>query len=404
MTDLSTTEKRAKLSSRPAPYFHKISPGRHLGFRKLVEGGTWIAREHPSGGQRKHHNIGSEADYDFHAALTKAVDWFQRETDSDDIVPESKLTLRLVCSQYLTYRYDETEFEGFTSTKSLFNCYLFPSSIANKLVVNLKTADYQAWLKRTGDKILKRHKDPDPKEAKRKSYYTTNQTWHWLESALNRAAKINKSLPREEWKAVEPLKGGKSKSRPVFLSPDECQRLVNTTDGPLRDLILGGIFTGARLGELKAMKVQDLDLNDGIWSPSHSKTEKGHADRFLDQQAIDLLKRLTAGKAPDALVFTPDGESWRSRHWRPFNEAANRAKLPKGTCFYSLRHSYISQQVKVGVSPLFIAENCGTSVKEIEATYAKFKPDQKRELLAQGAIKLDVPESNVAAFRVASTR
>ena len=113
---------------------------------------------------------------------------------------------------------------------------------------------------------------------------------------------------------------------------------------------------------------------------------------------MDLLKRLCAGKEPEDLVFTPDSESWRSRHWRPFNEAVKRAKLPKGTCFYSLRHSYISKLVAAGVSPLFIAENCGTSVKEIEATYAKFKPDQKRELLAQGAIKLEIPPTNVVAI------
>ena len=148
-----------------------------------------------------------------------------------------------MCSQYLTYRHDETEFEGFTSTKSLFNCYLFPSSIAGKLVINLKTADYQAWLKRTGDKIHKKHKDPDPKERKRKAYYTANMTWHWIESALNRAVKTNKKLPTEEWKAVEPLKGGKSKSRPVFLDEGQCQRLVNAMGpGPLQDLTSGGIF------------------------------------------------------------------------------------------------------------------------------------------------------------------
>ena len=390
MTDLSTSEKRARLKSRAGPYFQKISPGRYLGFRKLADGGTWVARSHPSGGERVHHPIGPEEDHSYEDAMQAALAWFTRDTDAP--ASTSKLTLKQACSEYLTYRFDHTEYEGYMSTRSLFLCHLFKHRIANKQVAKLATADYQAWLEQTGEKILAAHREPDPKERKRKAYYTANMTWHWIEAALNRAKKTTKSLPEAEWKAVEPLKGGKSKSRPVFLSEDECQRLVNVTSGPLRDLILGGILTGARLGELKAMRVQDLDLSEGIWTPCHSKTENGLRDRFLDDQTITLLKRLTVGKAPDVLVFTPDGEPWRSRHWRPFNEAVQRAKLPKGTCFYSLRHSYISKQVAAGVQPLFIAENCGTSVKEIEATYAKFKPDQKRELLAKGAMRIEVDE------------
>ena len=399
MTDLSTPEKRIRLKPRSAPYFQKISPGRYLGFRRLAEGGTWVARSHPSGGERVHHPIGPEEDHSYEDAMQAALAWFTRDTDAPGSL--SKLTLKQVCSEYLTYRFDRTEFEGYTSTRSLFMCHLFPHRIASKQVAKLTTADYQAWLEQTGAKILEKHKEPDPKEKKRKSYYTANMTWHWTEAALNRAKKTTKSLPEAEWKAVEPLKGGKSKSRPVFLSQDECQRLVNVTSGPLRDLILGGIYTGARLGELKAMRVCDMNLAEGIWTPSHSKTEAGMRDRFLDfDDTVPLLKRLCAGKAPEDLVFTPDGESWRSRHWRPFNEAVQRAKLPKGTCFYSLRHSYISKQVAVGVQPLFIAENCGTSVKEIENTYAKFKPDQKRELLARGAMRIEVADdSNVATLR-----
>ena len=85
MTDLSSDEKRAHLAPRGAPYFHKVSPGRHLGFRKLVEGGTWIAREQPSSGQRKHRKIGPEADFNFHAALAEAIEWFQREGDEPSL-------------------------------------------------------------------------------------------------------------------------------------------------------------------------------------------------------------------------------------------------------------------------------------------------------------------------------
>ena len=54
--------------------------------------------------------------------------------------------------------------------------------------------------------------------------------------------------------------------------------------------------------------------------------------------------------------------------------------------------------MKAGVSPLFIAENTGTSVKQIEDHYGHFAEEEKRRLLAKGAMKLEIPESNVVAI------
>ena len=55
MTDLSTAKKRAQLARRGAPYFYKISPGKHLGFRRGAQ--TWVARLHKPGRDRKHHPV-----------------------------------------------------------------------------------------------------------------------------------------------------------------------------------------------------------------------------------------------------------------------------------------------------------------------------------------------------------
>ena len=91
MVDLTTPESRAKLTPRATPYFQKVSPGRYLGFRRGPN--TWLAREQRSReAKRKFHAIGPEAEHDYHAALAKAVEWFQRRED-DDVVSSSKMTL-----------------------------------------------------------------------------------------------------------------------------------------------------------------------------------------------------------------------------------------------------------------------------------------------------------------------
>ena len=152
------------------------------------------------------------------------------------------------------------------------------------------------------------------------------------------------------------------------------------------------------MGELTAMRVRDINFGDGTWKVSKSKTKRGRNVRYLDQPTLDLLTRLCAGKDKTDLVFTPDGQPWRKRYERHMNRAIKQARLDPATCFYSLRHSYISQQMKAGVPPQAIAENCGTSIKQIEDHYGHFAPSDKRELLARGAMKLELPETNVVSI------
>jgi hypothetical protein len=50
MPDLSKVKNRDALKPRREPYWHKISQGNHLGFRKLNSDskGTWLARAYDS--------------------------------------------------------------------------------------------------------------------------------------------------------------------------------------------------------------------------------------------------------------------------------------------------------------------------------------------------------------------
>lgn len=390
-SQIDTAAKREKLTKRPAPHFEKIAAGKALGYR--ATSGQWVARLHKPGKPRRHRTLGHEGDMTYDQALAAALAWFGGAAQAE--VPQSKLTVALVASSYLTFRFNETSQEGAKSTKSLFDCHLFGHPLAARTVADLKTAHYQKWLDDTGARLVENHRDRDPKERRRKGRYTANLAWAFFEAALNRAAKIDKTLPKAEWQAVETLKDGETRGRPIFLTEAQVQRLINVTSGSLRDLILGGALTGARLGELTEMKVRDLDFDQAVWHPSHSKTKRGLRPRYLDDQTLALLKRLCAGKKPDALVFSPDGRPWGRRYKHALMMAVEKAKLPSGTSFYSLRHSYISEQMKAGVPPQAIAENCGTSVKQIEDHYGHFAPSAKRKLLARGAMKLEIPATNV---------
>ena len=190
-------------------------------------------------------------------------------------------------------------------------------------------------------------------------------------------------------------------ARQVFLSEAESQRLINLTSGDFRDLVSAALLTGARVGELKAAKVRDFNLAEGKWTPSKSKVmKKGRRVRFLDEQTVTLLERLCAGKAPTDQVFTYRGHDWGNGYDRFWRAARDKAQLDPAATFYALRHTYISNQMKAGVPPQALAENCGTSVKQIEDHYGHFAEEEKRRLLSQGAMKLDVPvDDTVVSLR-----
>ena len=71
--------------------------------------------------------------------------------------------------------------------------------------------------------------------------------------------------------------------------------------------------------------------------------------------------------------------------------ALERAGLDKEGTFYALRHSYISRAIRAieGEVPLnIIGDNCGTSIRMIETTYAKVLAGKRREFIERGAPSL----------------
>lgn len=91
----------------------------------------------------------------------------------------------------------------------------------------------------------------------------------------------------------------------------------------------------------------------------------------------------------EPLLARPDGQGWKpSDQQRPMERTIAKAGLdPEGT-FYALRHSYISRSIEAGMPLTVLAENCGTSVRMIENTYAKVLADKRREFIVRGAPRL----------------
>src|SRR5690606_21575855 len=105
----------------------------------------------------------------------------------------------------------------------------------------------------------------------------------------------------------------------------------------------------------------------------------------LSPAAVALFERLARGKLPGAYLLTrDDGKPWGHSDWDELvRAAAEKAKLPKGVTLYVLRHSWITEALRSGMSTLDVARLTGTSLQMIEAHYGHLVADAARERLAE---------------------
>jgi site-specific recombinase XerD len=81
-----------------------------------------------------------------------------------------------------------------------------------------------------------------------------------------------------------------------------------------------------------------------------------------------------------------DGTRWkRPDQTRPIKDALKKAGLAPDGSNYALRHTYVSHAIEGGVPFNVIADNCGTSVRMIEKTYAKILAEKRRDFIERGA-------------------
>jgi integrase len=135
-----------------------------------------------------------------------------------------------------------------------------------------------------------RHRDAaDDRDAPRRRRATANRILTIVKAALNHARAEGKaSCPADAWSAVKPFREA-NKARVRYLVDDELTRLVNASSPDFRELVSGALLTGARYGELSAMRVGDFDRQAGTVTVERSKAGKPRPP-FIQQRADRLFR------------------------------------------------------------------------------------------------------------------
>ena len=383
---LETRTARLKLVVERKPVFIRIGPGLSLGYRRNQIAGTWVLRIADGKGGATTRAIGTADDFDDADGAT-VLDFWQAQEKAKSVARGSggseiakPLTLRRAAEVYLTVLEAKNPRTA-RDTRGRLNLHFLPK-FGDGLVMSLTKSKLEGWL---NSLVLK---SPD-REAVRKSKDTANRVLSMVKALLNHATRdpTNGISDDHAWRLVKPHRGV-AMPRTAHFSAEQARALIGATpDKDFADLITAGFLTGARYGELIACSVRDFDPVSKTLSVD-GKT--GPRTVILQPEAVDFFKGISVNRIAGArLLQREDGGRWnRSHQQRRMAVALERSGLNRDATFYALRHSYISRAIEGEVPLNVIADNCGTSIRMIEKTYAKVLAGKRREFIERGAPSL----------------
>lgn len=167
-----------------------------------------------------------------------------------------------------------------------------------------------------------------------------------------------------------------------FLSDDERERLLGacrmSTWDRLYLLVMLGLTTGARRGELECLTWGDVDYEKAV--AYVRRTKNGDRKMLpLVPTVIDELRRHSRGGS--TLLFASRRRADRAYNFDPAWEAALRAAGVRNFRFHDLRHSCASYLAQSGASLLEIAEVLGHRQLSVTKRYSHLTVQNKAALV-----------------------
>lgn len=222
-------------------------------------------------------------------------------------------------------------------------------------------------------------------------------------------------VPRTPCRGVQLPSNDRAEMR--FLSPTEIDQLSEAIHRRFRALVLTGAYTGARFGELAALRIDDFDSSHQQIQIARTLTEVNGHLYFGEPKTRAARRKLTlpswlgdvvtdhVGRWPpgdNRLIFAAPGggalrRSFRRRYWTP----AVRDSVGQPMRFHDLRHSHVALLIEQGTHPSFIASRLGhTSVKTVLDVYGHLYEGLDRE----AATALQAPWVGSSAARLRRLR
>jgi integrase len=390
---LETRSARLRLPAGKE-HWQPLQPGIAAGYYRPEGGasGAWWGRARCGG----RYTIRSLAAADDHVAADgeRVLSWPQAQarvrTWAAQQTGTGPLTVAEVCRDYVADLRARRGDAAALGAERRLRRHLLPGW-GDRLAAELTTEDFTA----VRNRMVPAGAD---EERLRRGRDSANRALKIIKAAFNHGFRTGRLTDDRGWRKVGMFKNAGT-ARKVFLAPEQIQRLVNACPPGLRELVVVGAQTGCRLGELTAARVGDFDPAEGTLQVC-GKT--GERTLYLAPQTILLLRQVSSGRRPDALLLPPsDRAAWtHNLLGRRFAAAVKRAGLDPDVTFYSLRHAFISRSLKQLVPVRAVAEGCGTSMLMVERHYGRFVVADKRRYAEIAAVDLRLDGAGAEVVRL----
>lgn len=280
-----------------------------------------------------------------------------------------ELTLGTLWELFLEFHAPRKKASSIAEDRRLWKRYL--ESWQTRKLSSITNADVRKWHSRLGSDHGK---------------YAANRALALL-SMLFSVAKDH-----GEWKQLNPCEGVKKfaeKSRDRFLQPDEVPAFLNALDA-LPDQQAANVFrlclfTGARKGNVLAMRWEDIDLAGATWNIPDTKANDSQLVALVPE-AVELLTTMEKTRTGSPYVFPVSRAGCQTghlqnvqKHWKALTDAAGLPPLR----VHDLRRTLGSWQALQGASLQIIGKGLGHKHNTTTQRYSRLTLEPVRQSMAK---------------------
>jgi integrase len=387
---INTVDSRSKLKPRRAPYWHKLSTGRHLGYRKMIAGGdgTWLAQAYDDDSKtQRRHSLGSFDELPpnkrFDAASSAARAWFDHLSMGGEDKP---ITVHAACEEYVKHLRAERTATA-DDAEARFKRWVYTNKIAKIQLHKLTEKHVTEWRKSLTQALVKIDPHANQPKLRVRASSTVNRDMTTFRAALNYARRNRAVTSDMAWRyALTPIKNADGR-RESYLDITERRALIQNAPQDLALLLSGLSLVPIRPGALAALTVGSFDSRSSTLTVGKDKTGKDRKIKLPTSTAAFFNERKVDRQSDAPLFARADGIAWNKDSWKkPLKVAAEAAKLTNSVTAYTLRHSVITDLVTGGLDLLTVAQLSGTSVIMIERHYGHHRADHAAAALATLAL------------------
>lgn len=396
---IATRAARERLAVRQEPYWRSVEAGISLGYRKGKTGGAWLVRMLVEA-RYLEFSLG-KADDGIRADGVTYLDFRQADAKARaqaanqhhiaaglDPLRESRaaVTVADAMDSYLR-DYQRRGGKDVRGVGNTVRAHILPhlGTVRLDRLTRRRITDWHHDLALEAPRLrtragsskapARREIDPLDPDATRGRRATANRVLTFLKAALNFAYQEGRVQSKTGWDAVKPFRGV-SAPRIRHLTDAEVVRLVNACDPSLREIVVAGVLTGMRYGEITRVRTVDLNLDVGIITVPTSKSGKSR-HIYLTEEGRSFFEEATLGRPGTNLIFLrADGQPWgKSHQFRPLRDACAAAQIEPAISFHILRHTYASRLALAGTPMPVIAAQLGhEGTRMTERHYAHLTP------------------------------